>query len=315
MVAIHLTQVESLQAMRPTEVATSFPDGLPEACNNLFGNDLRLRNLSEPDTQFVDKAIERIHRTLEDTGHLSDTVVLMTGDHGDMIRPIRPYALPRSMSLYEEIIRVPLIVRIPPHWRDSNLCKYLQHNSVLQVSNIDIVPTIIDLIGADNTPHNGKLRKLLIGSSLLEPLPDNRWIIAAASTDIRQWKHEGFALVCSDRRFVFSDVHKGQLFDTDQDPLQLTDIWGSISDHERDLLLGIIRDNEFMNTVYTRWSGLRANDPPSRGGHGVQDHLEELQCNLMDAAAELLKERYGLDVLPLDELKSGLGRSPPAAAK
>ncbi len=52
LVVIHLTQVESLQAMRPRAVATSFSDGHPEPCNNLFGNDLRLRNLSELDTQF-----------------------------------------------------------------------------------------------------------------------------------------------------------------------------------------------------------------------------------------------------------------------
>lgn len=59
----------------------------------------------------LDDAIGRILNKLEDLGQLEQTIVVFTSDHGDMCGSHN--MLDKHYVLYDDIIRVPLLVRIP----------------------------------------------------------------------------------------------------------------------------------------------------------------------------------------------------------
>jgi N-acetylglucosamine-6-sulfatase len=86
----------------------------------------------------VDDAVGAVIAALQRAGELDDTVVILTSDNGYFHGEHR---IPSSKYLvYEEAIRVPLVVRGPGVARGAT--------ATAKVANIDLAPTIVELAGA-----------------------------------------------------------------------------------------------------------------------------------------------------------------------
>jgi arylsulfatase A-like enzyme len=86
--------------------------------------------------KYVDDQVARILRVLDEVGAKERAVVMITADHGEAFGEHRSRG--HALTLYEEAIRVPLVVsgaRIPRQERDD------------LVGTIDLGPTILDLFG------------------------------------------------------------------------------------------------------------------------------------------------------------------------
>ena len=90
----------------------------------------------------VDRGIEKLHRALRKAESLDDTVIIFTSDNGFFYgeHRLRLKALP-----YEEALRVPLLVALPPRLRSGG-----SRSEAIEepVANIDLAPTILELAGA-----------------------------------------------------------------------------------------------------------------------------------------------------------------------
>lgn len=86
----------------------------------------------------VDDSVGRILKTLEETGVLDDTVVIFAGDNGYLWGE---HGQGDKRVMYEESIRIPLLMRYPKLVKPKSLCEDI-------VLNIDVAPTILDLAGA-----------------------------------------------------------------------------------------------------------------------------------------------------------------------
>ncbi len=101
----------------------------------------------------VDRAIGIMLRKVADMGLLEDTAIVFTSDHGFLHGEhgkIGKHTLDgEPWQLYEEIARVPLMIRLPDGPRDV-------HKDLL-VQPVDLRPTILELCGVeDDTPLHGK---------------------------------------------------------------------------------------------------------------------------------------------------------------
>ena len=108
----------------------------------------------------VDRAMGVILQALEDNGLDRNTIVVYTSEHGDMIGDHGIYA---KMIMYEEAMRVPLIMRAPWLGKEGRVVKG-------RISQVDLVPTLLDLMG-EPVPDalEGKSRApLLRGEATLE---------------------------------------------------------------------------------------------------------------------------------------------------
>ena len=105
----------------------------------------------------VDKMVGKINQAIKDAGLEDNTVVVFTSEHGDMMGD---HGMLEKRSMFEESSRVPLLIKVP--WI-SNPNKTINGS----VSHIDLVPTLLDLIGEVIPEH-------LQGESLLSVLEGNK---------------------------------------------------------------------------------------------------------------------------------------------
>jgi arylsulfatase A-like enzyme len=100
----------------------------------------------------VDTHVGTILATLEQCGLADNTIVVYTSDHGDMMGSHRLVA---KCVMFEEAVRVPMAIRLPGQARGRRISG--------PVSQTDVVPTLLDLLGQDIPGHlqGGSLRPLL----------------------------------------------------------------------------------------------------------------------------------------------------------
>ncbi len=162
--------------------------------------------------QSVDEAVAHVVDTLARTGELANTLIVFTSDNGFMHGEHRAKA--EKVLLYEESVRVPLVMRgpgIPRHWRDPR-----------PVANIDVVPTIVDATGAT-------ARRKPDGRSLFPLLADRS---AWWGRDILLENGNGANNVPPYRgirttRFVYAEhltTGETELYDLERDPYELSNL-------------------------------------------------------------------------------------------
>ena len=83
---------------------------------------------------YVDDCIGKLLDTLKQCGLDKDTIVVFSGDHGDMLGE---RGLWYKMSYFESSVRVPLLVHHP--------ATLTPHRVSANVSTLDILPTLVDL--------------------------------------------------------------------------------------------------------------------------------------------------------------------------
>ena len=90
---------------------------------------------------YVDEQIGSVLRALEEIGQRENTIIVFTGDHGDMLGE---RGLWYKMSWYEPASRVPLVIHAPGDFRPRRVPQ--------AVSLIDILPTLVELANDGAAP-------------------------------------------------------------------------------------------------------------------------------------------------------------------
>ena len=159
----------------------------------------------------VDLSVGVILDTLEKLGLAEDTIVVYTSDHGDMMGAHRLVA---KGVMYEEAVRIPWLMRVPAMGRRQRVIEQ-------PVSQIDLVPTLMELMGhgeaAKNLPGRS-LVPLVKGGSAVE---DHVFIEWGTKPRVR-------TVVSPDGwKLCLSKEDKCQLFNLRDDPHEMTNVYDS----------------------------------------------------------------------------------------
>jgi len=84
----------------------------------------------------VDTHAGRILQALADSGQSANTIIVFTSDHGEMMGS---HGLMNKCVMFKEATRVPLLIRLPGQEKQGRITG--------PVSHIDLVPTLLDLMG------------------------------------------------------------------------------------------------------------------------------------------------------------------------
>lgn len=98
-----------------------------------------MRAMYEAEVAFLDFQFGRLIRKLKQMGRYDNTIIVVVSDHGE---GLGEHDWWRHTLLYEEQIRVPLIMRIP-NWPTGGTISGL-------VRTIDIYPTLLDALGIED---------------------------------------------------------------------------------------------------------------------------------------------------------------------
>jgi arylsulfatase len=91
----------------------------------------------------VDDMVGRIIAAIDKAGIADNTIVVFTSDHGEMAGD---HGMLEKRSFFEEAAKVPLLMKVP--WLSKE-----QRKIPGSVSHIDLVPTLLDLVGDEQPTH------------------------------------------------------------------------------------------------------------------------------------------------------------------
>ena len=203
--------------------------------------------------RIVDHAIAEVLAALQRSGRLDHTIVVMTSDHG--AKETLRHA-PRIFSFYDEITRVPVFLRLPQALIDAHPehLRALQTNQGELIQNMDLLPTLVDLLGMSQLEHNQQILRRLTGQSLLKPVSPNRVLTVLNTNDIRTWHSEGFGIYWDrDLRFVYTNISGPKLYDVSQDPEQIHDLWPQVDHATDEHIRKIIAENRHLQRMFEAW--------------------------------------------------------------
>ncbi|KAK7935237.1 choline-sulfatase [Apiospora marii] len=158
---------------------------------------------------YVDDCIGRLLDTLKRCRLDKNTIVVFSGDHGDMLGE---RGLWYKMSYFESSVRVPLLFSYPE--------KFQPHRVTQNVSTLDILPTLCDLVGTKPSVHLP-----MDGLSMLPHLEGRE----GHDTVISEYTGEGtISPLMMIRRgpwkYITCPTDPPQLFNLERDPLELVNL-------------------------------------------------------------------------------------------
>ncbi|MDA8020626.1 MAG: sulfatase-like hydrolase/transferase [Thermoanaerobaculia bacterium] len=128
------------------EVLSRYIDGLRDDAPAVPPEVLRHATaLYDGEVRFVDRALRRFFAALEDRGLLESTVVVVTSDHGEELDDHGSME-GHQWTLYDEVIRVPLIVVLPGSFSSRERSSRVENR---MVQTIDVAPTVLELGGIE----------------------------------------------------------------------------------------------------------------------------------------------------------------------
>ncbi len=95
--------------------------------------------LYDGEIQYVDHALGELLQVMEEEGFFENTIVVLTADHGEEFWEHN--ARGHGHCLYPEVIRIPLMIYLPPPL--GSVCGRIYD----YVSLVDIAPTILEILG------------------------------------------------------------------------------------------------------------------------------------------------------------------------
>ena len=165
----------------------------------------------------VDSQIGRLLDALEETGQLENTVIVYSSDHGD---GNAAHGWNQKVVLYEEAIRLPLIVS----WKGHTRANVADHRLISM--NLDLLPTLCDFAGVPvkEQLHGKSLRPVVMPTTGDEsPGPLHPFVVTETKLfdDV-----EGRMLTTGRLKYiVYSEgEHPEQLFDLQTDPGEMNSL-------------------------------------------------------------------------------------------
>jgi arylsulfatase A-like enzyme len=204
---------------------------------------------------YLDGNLGELLSLLRERGLYDSSLIIVTGDHGSRMMRAEEKCCVHGAGHYEENLRVPFVVKLPAGGPTGSRNQLVRH--------IDILPTVLDVVGLRAQPYNGP------GSSILARLAKEAAaepILSYSEADGRCWSRRAvvderykyiytpdrptdralaqsplfFDDVCS-RHPPCARVPREELYDLSADPFEETDLLKGSPGSEAMAALGRLR--------------------------------------------------------------------------
>ena len=175
--------------------------------------------------RYIDATVRRLYESLEKTGRAEDTLFIITSDHGeefwdhaieqstDRNNP-RPYwGVGHGHTMYEELIRVPLIIYGPSVSENREVRCVVRH--------IDVAPTVLDLLGVQ---HPSTMRGRSLTSYFKPGSTAGGCVTAPVVAESPAYGPDSQAVVLNQRKLVIRSDGVKSLFDLRDDSMERNDL-------------------------------------------------------------------------------------------
>jgi len=180
--------------------------------------------------KYSDKLLGNYLKNLDKHGLLEDTLLVIKGDHGESFGEHGTFV--HNSSLYSEETTVPLIF-----WAKN---KELKHNEIILSRQIDVAPTILNLMGVN------KVDSLMQGENILSSTKLPPMYMSTFFEDLK------LGLLDYPYKYIYEINTKTLIsFNLVNDPNELNPI--TVNDSKKDNIIKRVMDfKDYQNTVFTR---------------------------------------------------------------
>lgn len=191
----------------------------------------------------IDDQVRKVFDALKRRGVLENTVVIFTSDHGDALND---HGLSQKWSMYEGSVHVPAII-----WSAGNPAKGRRIEDL--VPHFDLGPTILDLAGVETPPYM-EARSLAPYLEKDEPNERREMVFSEHAGDRILSGTDIMTMVRTPRwKLIYFVEGDGQLFDMENDPDEIHDLWDAAEHAEtRHALLHEILNWRLRSSVITQ---------------------------------------------------------------
>ncbi len=179
---------------------------------------------------YIDSNIGKLLETLEATGLADNTVIVFSGDHGDMLGE---RGLWYKMHWFEMAARVPMVIHAPAQFAAGRV------NA--SISTADLLPTFVELAGGQlqhDLPMDGR--------SLLPHLQGTGGHDEVFGEYMAEGTNSPLMMIRrGPYKFMYSEQDPCLLYNTEQDPFELEELSGS-AEHQTVF-------QAFLNEARSKW--------------------------------------------------------------
>ena len=164
-----------------------------------------IRSLYDAGVEATDLQVGRLLERLAELGVMENTLVIVTSDHGEEFREHGRFI---HSQIYEEIARVPLVMRLPSG-------EHAGGSSTHPVELLDVMPTVLDLLRIEaKDPIEGRSLLPLMRGGRVEP--DPIFITSRTANSVIEWPWK-----------LIQGVDGEELYDLASDPGETRNLSGS----------------------------------------------------------------------------------------
>lgn len=208
---------------------THFPykigDDAPfETASTDDSDDAITRNRYKDAVYLQDRAVARLVRTVRARPGGERTVIVFTSDHGEQLR--EKGAVGHTGSLFEEEVRVPFWIDAPPGTLDDAERAALTSLATTPVTHLDVLPTLLDLLGVWDAPGLTPFREKMRGESLLRGGSSaDRAVPISNCTELWQCAFKNWGAIRGTKKLIANQGdHAWRCFDVASDPHEEHDL-------------------------------------------------------------------------------------------
>lgn len=202
---------------------------------------------------YQDHLLESLFGFLAEKGRDKNTVVVFISDHGEAFR--EHGFIGHRDYYYIEVLSIPLFVYIPVELQDRFNAAAMRENLDKNVSSLDVIPTLLEVLGMTGGPDIQKLLDQMLGRSLFTPVDSDRVILASNNNEISRYE-EGLSLVRGGRHYLLqvnTMPHRQEVYDFIADPLEKRDLWNTLTPAEKSRFHRAFGPYPSCMNVFRRW--------------------------------------------------------------
>lgn len=188
----------------------------------------------------VDENVGRLINYLKKTGQLDNTLIIFTSDQGFFLGE---HGWFDKRFMYDESLRMPLIVRYPDKIKAGSVTNAL-------AMNVDFAPTILDMAGVKipQDMQGESLKPILVHSGTI---PENwRKSVYYHYYEYPSWhmvkRHYGIRTDRYKLIHFYNDIDAWEMYDLKKDPYEINNLYGKAAFHSlQDSLMHELRNQQF----------------------------------------------------------------------
>ena len=149
----------------PYKVDPRFSPFMPQEEATGPGYENEIRNRYQDSIYLQDIAVGRFLTAFKKRPEAAHTVIVFVSDHGEQMR--EHGAVGHTGTLFDAEIRIPLWIDAPPGTLTEDERAHLSGLKTTPLTSLDILPTLLDLVGLWEAPELSPFRARMPGTSLL----------------------------------------------------------------------------------------------------------------------------------------------------